>query len=296
MQLITSTNHRSRSPRAGIAVLVGLLLTSGFAQGATSGTGTVQADVGQLIEVSVVDGSIAAYSEFTPTSGDETVKYSTADSLRFSNAKSNIQELMHYGVGVSFVKDADGSTSSSTIQYQGETVTLSDLVYLAQSSAGNFLPWALTGTDLSSEGNTGWTNHAGCSTSNYQGSFSVPYYTNGGAAVSALTQYYRVCDSNEIYLGSSRDLSSSDLANLYTSSASGPSATAENYEVTIQGVDYVFYSAGAATSVTLRQGQHLALGTSATTADVYALLKVPDGFPAGVLSVTVTGTVADIVS
>lgn len=283
------------------SVIVCLLLMSfalGAARGATTGTGTVSADVGQLVEVTVTDGSIAAYAEFTPVPGSDTLKFSTSDYLRFSNAKSNIQSLFSYSVGVSFVKDADGSTSTSTVAFQGVTTTLSDLVYLAQSASGAFLPAQLaTASDLTSEGDTGWTNAAGCGTLTYQGFFTVPSYSNAGAAQAALTKYYRVCDSGtEVYVGDSRDLSGADVAFVTTSTQAGPSATAANYEVVIGGVDYVFSSAASATAVTLRQGQHVALGATSTTADVYALLKIPDGFPAGVFTATVTATAADIVS
>lgn len=282
----------------GITSLLMLSLAIGPAQGATTGAGTVSADVGQLVEITVSDGSIAAYSEFTPVPGSDTVKYSTSDYLRFTNAKSNVQSLFDFGVGVSFAKDADGSTSTTTVQYQGVTTTLTDLVYVAQAAGGSFLPaQVVTGSDLTSEGNTGWTNAAGCGTMTYQGSFTVPYYNNAGAAQTSLVKYYRVCDSGtELYVGDSRDLSSADVAYVHTSTQSGASASASNYEVAIGGVDYVFHSAASATAVTLRQGQHVALGSSATTSDVYALLKIPDGFPAGVFTATVTATASDIVS
>lgn len=286
--------------RIGFVIASLLIIPSllGHAQGATTGTGTVSADVGQLVEITVTDGTIAAHAEFTPVSGSDAVKFSTADSLRFSNAKSNVQSLFNYAVDVSFLRDADGSTSTSTLTYQGTTVTLSDLVYLSQSAAGDFLPASLvTGSDLTSEGDTGWTNHAGCAAVTYQGTFTVPYYSNAGAAQSALTRYYRVCDSGtEIYVASSRDVSSADVAYVHTMTSAGASATAANYEVAIGGQDYVFHSAASATTVTLRQGQHVALGTSAVTSDVYALVKIPDGFPAGVLTATITATVSDVVS
>lgn len=275
-----------------------LLLLSGVASGATTGTGTVSADIGQLVELTVTDSSIAAYSEFTPTSGADTVKYSTSDYLRFSAAKSNVQELLSYSLSVSFTKDSDGSESTSTVDYQGTTVSLVDLIYLSQSSSGSFLPWSVrTDSDLTAEGNTGWTNHASCGTMTYQGSLSVASYTNAGVAQSTLTRYYRVCDSGtELYIASSKDLSSADSAIIYTQTSAGSAATAAAYEVAIDGVDYVFYSAASATTVTLRQGVHMALGTTSATGDVYALLKAPDGFPAGVMTATVTGTASDIVS
>lgn len=275
-----------------------LLLLSGSAWAATTGTGTVSADIGQLVELTVTDSTIASHTEFTPTSGAETVKYSTSDYLRFSAAKSNVQELLSYGLSVSFTQDSDGSVSTSTVSYQGATVSLVDLVYVSQSSTGSFLPWKVaTDTDLTSEGATGWTTHADCGTTTYQGSFSIPSYTNAGVAQSTLTRYYRVCDSGtELYLSASKDLSSADKAIVYTQTSGGSAATAGNYEVAIDGQDYVFYSAASASTVTLRQGSHLALGSSAATADVYALLRAPDGFPAGVMTATVTGTASDIVS
>lgn len=283
---------------SGIASLIMLSLALGHAQGATTGTGTVSADVGQLVEVTVSDSTIASYSEFTPVPGSDTVKYSTSDYLRFSNAKSNVQSLLDFSVSVSFLKDADGAASTTTVAYQGVTTTLADLVYVAQSSSGAFLPaQAVTGADLTSEGNTGWTNAAGCGTMGYQGSFSIPYYNNAGAAQTALVKYYRVCDSaTEIYVGDSRDLTSGDLAYIHTSTQGGSSASAANYEVSIGGADYVFSSAASAAAVTLRQGQHVALGTSSTASDVYALLKLPDGFPAGVFTATVTATASDVVT
>lgn len=289
--------HRRFSRLVLIVVASGVFLApQAFA--ATTGSGSVAADVGQLVEITTSDSTIASYSEFTPVSGAEAVKSSTTDYLRFSSAKSNIQTLWSYGVGVSFVKDTDGSTATTTVSYQGATTTLTDLVYLAQSSSGSFLPWAVaTGTDLTSEGNTGWTNAAGCGTMVYEGSFSIPYYNNAGAAQTALTKYYRVCDSStELYIADTRDLSAADSAIIYTQASVGSSATAGNYEVAISGLDYVFYSAASATTVTLRQGPHVPFGTSAQTNDVYALMKFPDGFPAGAFTSTVTATTTDIVS
>lgn len=289
-----------KGPTARFLALLGsaTFLVAANAYAATSGTGSVAADVGQLVEITVTDSSIASYSEFTPVSGSETVKVSASDYLRFTNAKSNVQTLWSYGVGVSFVQDSDGSTSTSTVSFQGTTTTLTDLVYLAQSSGGDFLPWKIvTGSDLTSEGNTGWTNHANCGSMVYQGSFSIPYYNNAGAGQTALTRYYRVCDSStELYVGASKDLSAADSAIIYTQASAGASATAANYEVAIQGTDYVFYSAASASAVTLRQGPHVALASSSAANDVYGLLKFPDGFPAGTFTATVTATTTDIVS
>lgn len=279
------------------AALTALLVMAGTASGAITGAGTVAADVGQLIEIVVTDGSIATYAEFTPTSGTDAVKFSTSDFLRFSNAKSNVQEAFTYAASVSFAQDSDGSTATTSVSYQGTTTTLTDLVYLSQSAAGDFLPWRIvTGSDLTSE-STGWTQHADCGTSNYKGSFSIAYFNNAGAAQSALTRYYSVCDTQtEIYVGTTKDLSSGDKALIYTQTSSGAGATAGNYEVAIGGQDYVFYSAASAATVTLRQGNHAALTASSTTQDLYVLMKFPDGFPAGTLTTTVTATASDIVT
>lgn len=283
--------------RAPFAVVLALALALPSAWAATSGNGSVAATVGQLVEVTVTDASIASFSSFTPVPGSDVLKYSTSDHLRFSNAKANVQELLALSASVSFAQASDGSTSTSTVSYQGASVTLTDLVYLAPSSSGNFLPWRLVGSDLTSEGNTGWTNHAGCAAMTYQGSLSVARFTNAGAAGSTLTRYYRVCDSGtELYLSDSKDVSSGDLAYVTTQTAVGASATAANYEVTIDGVPYVFSSAGSASTVTLQQGKHLALGSSSTTQDVYALLRFPDGFPAGTFTATVTGSVSQVVT
>lgn len=287
--------------RSGFGIACFLLLTTlalAPAQGATTGAGTVSADVGQLVEVAVLDGSIAAYAEFTPVPGSDTLKFSTTDHLRFGNAKSNVQSVFAYSVGVSFVKDADGTTSATTLAYQGVTTTLADLVYLSPAATGAFLPAQVaTAADLTSEGATGWTNAPGCGTTTYQGVFTIPWYDNAGAAQAPLTKYYRVCDSGtEIYVADSRDLGAADLAYVTTSTQPGAAATAASYEVAIGGVDYVFSSAASATGVTLRQGQHVALGATSTTADVYALLKIPDGFPAGVFTATLTASAADVVA
>lgn len=289
-----TTPAKRMNTLGALAVLVAL---APVAQGATSGTGTVAATVGQLVEVTVPDATIASFSSFAPTPGSETVKFSTSDNLRFSNAKSNVQEMLTLTTSVSFVQSSSGATSTTTVSYQGATVTLSDLVLLSQSSSGDFLPWKLVGTDLTSEGNTGWTTHAGCAAMTYQGSLSVARYTSAGASASAITKYYRVCDSGtEIYVADSKDVSSGDLAYVTTQTAAGSSATAGNYEVTIGSVPYVFSSAGSASAVTLHQGKHLALGSSSTTQDVYALLRFPDGFPAGSFTATVTGAVSQVVT
>lgn len=290
-------SNRTRTTTYASLSLILLLLGAGTAWAATSGTGSVSATVGQLVEVTVPDSSIASFSSFTPVPGSDTLKYSTSDYLRFSNAKSNVQEALALSASVSFVQSSTGSTSTTTVDYQGGTTTLADIVYLAQSSSGDFLPWKLVGLDLTSEGNTGWTTHAGCASMTYEGSLSVARYTSAGAAGSTITKYYRVCDSGtELYLSDSKDVSSGDLAYVITQTAAGSSATSGNYEVTIDSVPYVFYSAGSASTVTLYQGKHLALGTASTTQDVYTLLKFPDGFPAGAFTATVTGTVSSIVT
>lgn len=287
------------STKIGLLAVAAALLATG-AEAATSGNGTVSADVGQLVEITVTDASVAL-TEASPTSGQETVARSTTDYLRFSNAKANVQEVWNFGLSVGFTKDADATTTTDgTVSYQGTSKDTRDLLYLAQSSSGSFLPWRLvtpTSGDLTSEGATGWTPHASCGTTTYQGYFTVASYNNAGVAQTALTKYYRVCDSGaEIYISDSKDLSAADAANIYTTAVSGSSATAANYEVAISGVDYVFYSAATATTVTLRQGLHVALGTSSNTGDLYALVATPDGFPAGTVSATVTATASDIVS
>lgn len=282
-----------------VATLLALLaVASPAALAANSGSGSGSGRAGQLVEITVTDATIAAFPEFTPVAGQETVKLSTTDYIRFSNGKSNVQSLWDFAAGVSFLDDADGATSTTTVSFQGATTTLSDLVYLSPSSSGTFLPWkVVTGADLTSEGAVGWVSPAACGTMVYQGSFSVPGYDSAGAAQAAATRYYRVCDSGtELYLGTSRDLSSADYASIYTATSAGGSASAANYEVTIAGADYIFHSAASATTVTLRQGAHVARGASQQTSDVYLLLKFPDGFPAGTLTATVTATATDIVS
>ena len=86
--------------------------------------------MGQLVQITVADSSVAQFSEFTPTSNSETAKYSTSDYLQYSNGDSNMQTLWSYAAAVSFLRDSDASTITTSVSYQGTASTLTDLVYL----------------------------------------------------------------------------------------------------------------------------------------------------------------------
>lgn len=250
--------------------------------------------MGQTFEIVVVDGSIAAYSEFTPVSGADIVKYSTSDRLAFSNGVSLERALWTYTVGVTFTWDQDGSTSTTTVAHAGAPpggTVLTNLPFAAETSTAAFLPLKVeTTADLTGE--TGWTKHPDCGTVNYQGSFVIAYYSNGGVAQTPLTLYYQVCDTQqEIYVDNVKTLTSADWAYISTRAtlATDPETS---HEVVIQGTEYVFASAASATTVTLRPG-HVVPITS-TTHDSYLLLRFPDAFPAGLFETTLTATASDI--
>lgn len=290
-------NHKNSKNWAlrGFAICAVALFLAYPAQAATTASGEVSGSVDQHVEIVATDGAIALGAA-TPSSGADTVKFSTSDSLVFSNEKSNVQAAWDLDISAALTKDSDGVTvTDGSVSYQGTSSDLQDLIYMGQASSGKFLPWNVaTGTDLSVE-STGWTSHADCGVSQFKGSFSVAHFDNAGAKQAAETMYYEVCDSaTEIYIGAAKDLSAGDKAIIVSEAVAGSEATAANYELSIQGADYVFYSAADALSVTLRRGHHVDLGADANSESAFALIELPDGFPAGSFAVTVTASASDI--
>lgn len=280
-------------------VLAAALALASVAAAPPSGNGSGSGKLGKKIEVTVEDGSIAPFPFFVPVAGEETVRHSVTDYLRFANGKSNVRALWEYSAALTLVRDDDGTSTSTTVSYQGSTTTLADLALLAQSASGPFTPWEVrTATDLTSEGATGWTNPSGCGTMTYQGTFSILSYSAAGAPQAATTRYYRVCDTaTELYVGASRDLSAADYALLSTETSAAASASDANYEVGILGNLYVFYAAPSAASVTIRQGDLVPLSDSSSESrDLYVLLRFPDGFPAGDVSGTITATTSGVIT
>lgn len=246
---------------------------------------------GAVFEVTVTDGTIASLGTATPSPGNEVNQFSLTDKLSFANGVSLERALWTHTVAATFTDDQDGSTSSTTVAFQGASATLTDLVFGAQAAAGPFAPFRVrTASDLTGEG--GWTQNSSCGTVTYQGSLSVPSYTSAGTAVAATTYYYQVCDAAaEVYVGATKDLTVGDFAYV-SSTPTLVTTTSTDYEVVLLGLAYVFTSAGSATTVTLDQGRYVPL--TATTVDVYLLLRYPDGFPAGSMAATVTTTGVDI--
>lgn len=278
-----------------VSVTVAAMLavaTGGIA--ATSQTGSISAGLNQLVEIKASDSSVALGS-VSPTSGADSVAKDTSDPLKFTNGKSNVQAGWDYGISVDFTKDADGSTiTDSSVSYQGTSAQIQDLLYVADTSTGNFSAWEVT-TDTDLTGNTGWTSHADCGAVDYQGDFMVDHFDNSGNKQTAAQFYYQVCDSSsEIYVDTDKDVSDGDKAIVVTQGSAGSTATAANYELSMLDNEYVFYSAGSASTVTVRQGHHVDLGTNTLSEDEYALLELPDGFPAGSFSVTLTASASDI--
>lgn len=241
------------------------------------------------IAVTVVDGTISLV-EFTPVPGSERVVSSTTDFLRFSNSGSDEREAILYTATHSFAFDKDGSASTTTVSYQGTTSTLKDLVWASQSSSGAFLQLEVV-TTTDRFGQAGWTNNLNCLSLQFQGEWSIAWYNNAGVAQTPLVRYYQVCDTVEIYVDSDKDLSDGDFSNIVTQTTLFTTPETD-YEIVIQGTDFLFASAASATTVTLRQGRFVP--NSATNVDSYFLELFPDGFPAGVLSTTLTATAYDI--
>lgn len=242
-----------------------------------------------FFEVVVTDSTIGLVTT-SPTIGSTVVGFSTVDGLTFTNGLSLERALWTQTVALTFTKDDDASTSTTTVSHQGTTTSLANVVYGAQSAVGNFAPFRLTGSDLTGE--AGWTANAGCAAVVYQGSLAVPSYTSLGAPRSTATYYYQVCDSSEeIYVGASKNLGSADFA--YVSSKATTALTGESdYEIVLESVDFVFTSAASAAAVRLDQGTFVPI--TSTTATTYLLYRWPDGFPAGTLGVTVTTAASDI--
>lgn len=246
-----------------------------------------------IVSVGVVDGS-ASLAEVAPVSGASVARWSTSDGLRFSNDGSTEGELIVYTATHSFARDSDGSTATDSVSYQGVTTTLAENLFAAQSSTGDFLPLrVVTSTDLTGE--AGWTKDGGCGTVTYQGSLSIAWSSNAGVAQTSLVRYYQVCDAGaELYLDADKALASgADLA--YSTTTQRVLPNEADYELSIQGTDFVFASAASATAVTLQQGRHVGSGfTSPTTVDTFLLYRFPDGFPAGATTTTLTATATDI--
>lgn len=245
-----------------------------------------------IVAVTEVDTS-SSIAEYTPVTGQATVRMTTSDPVSFSNSGSTEREAITLSISHSFRYDSDGTTASS-VTYQGTTSAIADLFWSAQSTTGNFGRFRLvTASDLTSE-TSGWTEHSACGTMTYQGTFSIPYYSNAGVAQTALDRYYMVCDSTRIWVDTDKNMGSgADSAYLDTLAVSILSAEAD-HEIDLAGVTYLFESAASASSVTLHQGHFVPLG--ATTISNYFLYLFPDGFPAGVTTSTITATALDITS
>lgn len=288
------TDGSRLSNKLAPAVLAAMLALATGGIAATSQTGSISAGLNQLVEIKASDSSVALGS-VSPTSGSDSVAKDTSDVLKFTNGKSNVQAGWDYGISVDFTKDADGSTiTDSSVSYQGTSAQVQDLLYVADTSTGNFTEWEVA-TDSDLTGNTGWTSHADCGAVDYQGDLMVDHFDNNGAKQTAAQFYYQVCDSSsEIYVDTDKDVSDGDKAIVVTQASAGSTATEANYELSLLDNDYIFYSAGSATTVTVRQGHHVNLGTDTLAEDERALLELPDGFPAGSFSVTLTASASDI--
>lgn len=246
-----------------------------------------------VVAVAVTD-STSALGTYTPTSGTAGAQRTTSDPVAFSNTGSTERQLMVFTATFSFVYKANASIATTTVPYQGVTKSLIDVTYASQSSGGSFLPLRIrTDTDLT--GGAGWTKNSGCGTITYQGSFSIPYYTNAGASQTALTRYYQVCDSNRIWIDTDKDMSSG-ADDAWIATIEEPVTTTQaQQELSISSTTYAFTSAGSATTVTLDQGGYLATPIpTATTISLYPLHAMPDGFPAGTDTITITATSYDI--
>lgn len=242
-----------------------------------------------IISVTVVDGSVSL-SGFTPVAGQSATLSSTTDVLRFSNSGATEREAIMYTLTFVFTDDQAGTTSTTSLSYQGGTTLFKNIVWGAQSSSGGFLPFEVV-TTTDRWGQSGWTKHANCATLQLQGEWSIPWYSNAAVAQTPLLQYYQVCDSVEIYVDADKDLSNGDFSNIVTQTTLLTTPETD-YEIVIQGTDFLFASAADANSVTLRQGRFVPI--TATDVDSYFLELFPDGFPAGVLSTTLTATAYDI--
>lgn len=246
------------------------------------------------VSVDVGDGS-ATLSAHSPTPGQDGVSWTTTDRMRFTNDGADQRELLVLVPSWSFVI-VDGTTATTSVSFQGSTIMLRDLVFLAQSSSGSFLPVDVR-TSSDHTGQAGWTKASTCGAVTYQGALSVPHYSSAGVAQTALARWYQVCDATELYVDTDKDMSSgADLAYVASAEQSILSTGEADFEVTLSGVDYAFVSAASATSVVLQQGKYLPnpLLSGATTVDVYPLYRLPDGIPAGTLTTTITATAYDI--
>lgn len=245
--------------------------------------------------VTVVDGA-TALGEQVPSPGSDLVRLSTTDGLRFSNTGADQRALVRVSASHSFAHDHDGSVSTTTVSYQGASSDLASLYWAAQASSGPFMPVRVV-TSSDQTGQAGWTKSSSCTTVNYQGRFSIPWWSNAGAAQTALDRNYQVCDSNRLWLDTDQDFSSgADSAYVSTHATNALFTTEADYELAINGLDYVFDAAPGATSVALHQGRFVPdpLVNGVSTWDVYTLAKFPDGFPAGVETTTVTAAGLDI--
>lgn len=259
--------------RVGAAVAIMLVVAlSGHAQAAGA--------------VTVVAGSVSI-AEFPPSAGSDTVRKGSSP-LRFSNEGATERELVIFTASHVLAYEQGGSASGS-VTFQGEARAMSSLFFAAQSASGDFLPLRVT-TAADRTGEAGWTKHAQCGAVTYQGDLSIAWFTNAGAAQTPLARHYQVCDGIRIFVDADKDMSSgADFA--YVSTSSQVLAGEADYEITLQGVDFAFTGAGSASAVTLDQARYLGAPVpSATTVDLHPLYRFPDGFPAGVVTTTVTAS------
>lgn len=239
-----------------------------------------------VASVRVVAGSVSL-AEFAPAAGADAVRKASSP-LRFSNEGATERELMIFTASHVHAYD-QGDSASGSLTFQGQARSLSSLFFAAQSASGNYLPLRVT-TAADRTGEANWTKHGQCGAVTYQGELSISWFNNTGAAQSPLARYYQVCDGIRLFVDVDKDMSGgADSA--YVSTSSQVLAGEAEYEITLQGVDFAFTSASSAAAVTLDQARYLpAPVPNPTTVDLHPLYLFPDGFPAGVMTTTVTAS------
>lgn len=280
---------------AAFALTLLMIISIGPTQAATTGTGSASAVLGGFVEISVTDGTIAAFS-VTPSSSDPGPRaYSTADGFAFSNAFTNTRSLFSMDI-----TSATDSSASSTKTVQGATHTIADWIYILQGTQTHFTTYEVTGTYDATAAS--YTTPGGF-TKDSQGTFTIRSYdkttpADGGDATTTVNWIYD-SGANQYYF----DATDKDFTNANGEALVNPSSKldqATGYTHTIAGNTYSVTSvAGSGSNYvpTVRLGWQVDYDTAGSvTRNAYLLVDFPSGTPTDTYSITLTTSIAQLTS
>ena len=262
---------------------------------ATTGTGTVTTTLGEFVEITFTDSTIAAFSA-TPSSADPGPRaFSTSDGFTVTNLFSNTRGALTYDI----TSATDGS-ASSTKQVQGTTHTIADWVYVKLGSGSYFTTYETVGTfDASAASYTA----PGGFTKDSQGTFAIRRYdattpADGGDGTTTVNWIYDSGANKYMF-----DTADKDFSNANGEATVWPISKLDEtsgYTYAVQGNAYAVSSvAGAGSNYvpTVRLGKQADFsGLASVTEDIFLLIDFPSGTPGDTYSVTLTATMSQVTS